>query len=399
METRNGKGYSYKCKYFNIERYKNMFKYYLSNKQRGISLIFVMALTVFSIYFVTSLVQSIFSTVEYSNIACLNDFSFVYPVGGSSFLADETIEKIEKDDSVDKAYPILLEYTVINNIFGTTSGYVAFMEESDIKEIFDAFSLTVTEGRLPKENSYELIMHEDMLKNKGLSVGDTFGSAVDEGEQIDGKYKITGAFSGGSYMAFGTKSYRQKELEDLGLDFKNTIFGLLVTPKTDLDTMNTMLDKINNNESAAMTLSYAVKTLQENISSIKFLMFVIVIVIAVSISAAVCIVLETIYNDRMEEFGILYAIGYKKSWLFRNIITEILILVLISWIFGLTISYVFLSLTAKVVFEPMGQILSIVSIQSLIYTIVVMAVFVVVTIFVTILKLAKKDMISIIEAR
>ena len=118
---------------------KNMFKYYLSNKRRGISLIFVMALTVFSIYFVTSLVQSIFSTVEYSNIACLNDFSFVYPVGGSSFLQNETVEKIKNDDSVENAYPILLEYTVINNIFGTTSGYVAFMEEADIREIFDDF--------------------------------------------------------------------------------------------------------------------------------------------------------------------------------------------------------------------------------------------------------------------
>lgn len=122
---------------------KNMFKYYLSNKRRGISLIFVMALTVFSIYFVTSLVQSIFSTVEYSNIACLNDFSFVYPVGGSSFLQNETVEKIKNDDSVGNAYPILLEYTVINNIFGTTSGYVAFMDEADIGEIFDDFSLSV----------------------------------------------------------------------------------------------------------------------------------------------------------------------------------------------------------------------------------------------------------------
>ena len=373
---------------------KNMFKYYLSNKRRGISLIFVMALTVFSIYFVTSLVQSIFSTVEYSNIACLNDFSFVYPVGGSSFLQNETVEKIKNDDSVENAYPVLLEYTVINNIFGTTSGYVAFMDEADIGEIFDDFSLTVTEGRLPEENSYELIMHEDMLKNKGLSVGDTFGSAVDEGEQIDGKYTITGAFSGDSYMAFGTKSYKQKELEELGLDFKNTTFGLLVTPKADLDTMNTSHD-----ETAAMTLSYAKETLQENISSIKFLMFVIVIVIAVSISAAVCIVLETIYNDRMEEFGILYAIGYKKSWLFRNIIAEIVVLVFISWILGLILSYGVLSLVAKSVFEPMGQMLSIVSIQSLLYTIIVMAVFVVVTILVTILKFAKKDLIAIIEMR
>lgn len=378
---------------------KNMFKYYLSNKRRGISLIFVMALTVFSIYFVTSLVQSIFSTVEYSNIACLNDFSFVYPVGGSSFLSDETVEKIQKDDSVKKAYPILLEYTVINNIFGTTSGYAAFMEEADIKEIFNDYSLTVTEGRLPQENSYELIIHEDMLKNKGLSVGDTFGSAVDEGEQIDGKYTITGAFSGDSYMAFGTKSFKQKELEELGLDFQNTTFGLLVTPKADLDTMNTMLDTMSHNEAAAMTLSYAQKTLKDNVSSIKFLMGVIVIVIAVSISAAVCIVLETTYNDRMEEFGILYAIGYKKSWLFRNIIAEIVVLVFISWILGLILSYGVLSLVAKSVFEPMGQMLSIVSIQSLLYTIIVMVVFVVVTILVTILKFAKKDLIAIIEMR
>lgn len=378
---------------------KNMFKYYLSNKRRGISLIFVMALTVFSIYFVTSLVQSIFSTVEYSNIACLNDFSFVYPVGGSSFLSDETVEKIQKDDSVKKAYPILLEYTVINNIFGTTSGYAAFMEEADIKEIFNDYSLTVTEGRLPQENSYELIMHDDMLKNKGLSVGDTFGSAVDDGEPIEGTYTITGAFSGNSYMAFGTKSYKQKELEELGLDFKNTTFGLLVTPKTDLDAMNTMLDTMSHDEAAAMTLSYAQKTLKDNVSSIKFLMGVIVIVIAVSISAAVCIVLETTYNDRMEEFGILYAIGYKKSWLFRNIIAEIVVLVFISWILGLILSYGVLSLVAKSVFEPMGQMLSIVSIQSLLYTIIVMVVFVVVTILVTILKFAKKDLIAIIEMR
>lgn len=378
---------------------KNMFKYYLSNKRRGISLIFVMALTVFSIYFVTSLVQSIFSTVEYSNIACLNDFSFVYPVGGASFLQNETVEKIKNDDSVENAYPVLLEYTVINNIFGTTSGYVAFMDEADIGEIFDDYSLTVTEGRLPQENSYELIMHEDMLKNKGLSVGDTFGSAVDDGEPIEGTYTITGAFSGNSYMAFGTKSYKQKELEELGLDFKNTTFGLLVTPKTDLDAMNTMLDTMSHDEAAAMTLSYAQKTLKDNVSSIKFLMGVIVIVIAVSISAAVCIVLETTYNDRMEEFGILYAIGYKKSWLFRNIIAEIVVLVFISWILGLILSYGVLSLVAKSVFEPMGQMLSIVSIQLLLYTIIVMVVFVVVTILVTILKFAKKDLIAIIEMR
>lgn len=102
-------------------------------------------------------------------------------------------------------------------------------------------------------------------------------------------------------------------MEELGLDFQNTTFGLLVTPKTDLDTMNNMLDTMGHDETAAMTLSYAKETLQENISSIKFLMFVIVIVIAVSISAAVCIVLETIYNDRMEEFEFYMPLAIKRA--------------------------------------------------------------------------------------
>lgn len=378
---------------------KNIFKYYVSNKRRGISLIFVMALTVFSIYFVTSLVQSIFSTVEYSNMACLEDFSFVYPVGGSSFIDSEAVEKIQESDSVKKTYPILLDYTVINNIFGTTSGYVAFMEEADIKEVFQDFSLTLEDGRMPRGDHYEIIMHEDMLRNKGLLVGDEFGSAIDESEYISGKYTIVGSFSGSSYMAFGTQSFKQNELKEFGFDFSNVTFGLLVLPVSDLNTMNGMLDGMNDDSVSAMTLSYATKTMEENISSIKFLMLVIVIVIAASISIAVCIVLGTIYNDRMTEFAILYAIGYEKIWLLKSIISEIVILVLISWLMGLGMSFCFLTIIGKVIFDPMGQLLSVFSLNCLLYTIIVMAVFVIVTIIVTILKLFKKDLISTIEMR
>ena len=257
------------------------------------------------------------------------------------------------------------------------------LEEADAQQIFQAVSYAIkdriVENWMETQKAYE---KEDPKMVYYMSMEFLMGRAL--GNNL-----------------INLKAYKPvaEALEELGLDFQNTTFGLLVTPKTDLDTMNNMLDTMGHDETAAMTLSYAKETLQENISSIKFLMFVIVIVIAVSISAAVCIVLETIYNDRMEEFGILYAIGYKKSWLFKNIIAEIMALVFVSWILGLVISYGFLTLVAKSVFEPMGQILSIFSIQSLFYTIIVMAVFVVVTILVTILKFAKKDLIAIIEMR
>ena len=119
---------------------------------------------------------------------------------------------------MENAYPILLEYTVINNIFGTTSGYVAFMEEADIREIFDDFSLTVTEGRLP-ENDHEIVISDSIRTNGGVEyrVGDTIrltnsnredakGNEEDqsceymEGEQLTDSGKAAGEYTVVGFM-------------------------------------------------------------------------------------------------------------------------------------------------------------------------------------------------------
>lgn len=376
---------------------KKSFQFYLANKMKGVSIIAVMAVSVFVIYFMISLVQSIFSNVEYSNMACLQNLSFVYSTGNNSWLDEDVVAKIETNEKIDKAYHVYLDTTVIKNIFGTTSGYIAFCESGDIDSIFQKIGLNLISGRMPKNDEYEIIMHEDMLKNKGLSVGDTFGKDVDDTEYIRGKYTIVGSFSGPTYMAFGTKNNNVNELVELGANTSNLTFALLTIPKSDLNEMNNFLDNISKESVFSMTLTYGQKQFAENISNIRFLMTVLVVVVALCISAAICTILSTIFNARLPEYSILHAIGYKIQWIRYSMVNEILLLILISWILGMLASFIVIEIIKSLIFEPMGAPLSVFSVSGIAYTFLALIIYSAITIITSSLKLSKIDIISVIE--
>lgn len=376
----------------------NSLKYFCANKRKVFSILLIMTMTVFSVYIVMSIVQSIFTNVMYSGTEALNDFSIVYPV--NDLMLDEDIaQQIKNDESVEDTISVCIESTKINNIFGSTSGRVAFLKNSDIDNIFQKNLLVITEGKLPEDDTYEIIMHENMLKNKDLSVGDEFGNGIDSSDYLYGKYKIVGSFTGRSYMAFGTKSQNISQIEDLGGNIGNGDMGLIIYPKNSLDKMNSMLDNIENDEVDIETLSSITERVENNTKNIKTLMFIIVIIIAVCISVALCIVLQTMYNERTSEFAILFAMGYKTKSIIKISVVEIVFLIVLSWILGIVASFLALNAVKTAIYEPMGQPIEIISTSSMIYTFIVLLVFSLITIISISIKLSKKDLISIIEMR
>lgn len=375
------------------------FKFFLFHKAKIISIIMVMLITVFSIYFVTSLVQSIFTNVEYSNTACLNSFSLAYPVDGGMFIDEETVDKIKEEEAVGEVISAQICTTVINNIFGTTGGHVVFTEKENIERMFEKSSLELIEGRFPTDNEYEILMHENMLKNKGLSIGDKMGTNVDNSEYLDGEYKIVGSFSGEAYMAFGIRNSSLDNILELGGSVEGHNLGLVIYPKDDLVAMNSFLDNFEEESTSFITLSSSEEIFEENTRSIKFLLAVVVFAIAVCVSIALCVVLQTLYNERMSEFAILYAIGYRKKWIIKNIIGEMTILIFVSWMLGIFCSFAGLGIINNMIFKPMGQPFEIISYDCILYTILVLLVFSLTTLLSVAVKISKKDLISTIEMR
>ena len=313
---------------------------------------------------------------------------------------DEVWGTIENDPTVGSIYSSYIEQTDINNILGKSSGFVVFLSETDMEAVFDECGFEITEGRLPSDAQYEIIMHDDMLKNKELSVGDKFGNAVDSSEPVVGEYTIVGAFKGNSVIALGSKNYNVEQLKDIGLETENALFAGLVFPEHNLELLNSMLDEMEGEGVSVYTSSGIKKSFDEQSAGISSLMLIIIIVVVIGISAAVGVALSTVYNSRMDEFGILYAIGYSKGRiLFVRIFGEISKLVIGSWILGVLLSFGSIQLIDMMIFENMGQSLDVFSSQSFVYTLVSLAVILLTTSVPIITKLSKADLITIIERR
>lgn len=368
-------------------------KYFLANKLKSISIIIIVILSIFTVYLITALVQAVFKTGEDSLINALSEFSIITTKGNNIGIDEKTWNYILSQDSVEQIYNAYCEETSISNIFGTTSSFVIFLSENDLNKMFSKSNFKLITGKMPSPLNYEIIMHETILKNKKLAIGDNL-------ELSSGTYKIVGSYSGNSMLTLGIKNHKIEQYIELGSNIENVHFAGIVIPKNSLEDMNFMIDEIDNSDFDSWTASDLKRQFKEQSKSFSVILSIIVFVVISSISSAIGVVLNTLYNGRIDEFGILNAIGYnKKRIISKYILKEISLLIVFSWICGMIFSGIVLKIIDYKIFKPMGQTMPIFNIQSLLYTVVSLVVILIIAVVPIVVKLSKTDLISVIERR
>lgn len=269
------------------------------------------------------------------------------------------------------------------------------MNETDLNEIFDKCHLKIANGKMPSPNKYEVIVHENVLKNKKLKIGDTLSLS-------SGDYKISGSFSGGCMISLGIKNRTIEQYKKLGAKTSSIHYGGIVFPKNSTKSMNNFIDNLvkNNKKITAVTMSLEMKDFKNQTKNINLIMSIIVVVVILSISASLSVVISSLYSNRIDEFGILNAIGYSKTKIiFQNIVFEIAMMVIVSWFLGIAISFGVLYIINYKVFKPIGQSINLFDIQSIKYTILSLIIILIISIIPVAMKLFKTDLISVIERR
>ncbi len=376
-------------------------KYFVENKKKAMVVIITLFFAVFCISFITTIINSIFASAKDSNIAPLSKFTFIDPPRGQTFMPKDSLAKIKEYDSVDKVYPIMANNTSITTVFGNTSAPVIYSNnETELNEIFDRCNLKMKKGRMPKVDSYEIIMHSSMMKNKKLKVGDKFGDEVDSSEWVTGTYTIVGEFDGDSVVALGTKNYYLASLEKQGVDIKNCTVSALAYPKNDnIEAMNKQLDSVDKKTAFITSKSTVLKQLDEQLASINSIMSIVIFVVTFGMAVCVGTLIYNFYSARNNEFGILYAIGYNKSNVKRLIFKELIIISVIGWAIGYVFSFLCFLFVDKLLFAPLGQKMLFFTWSGLIYTFIVPVLVFICAAFPILRSLSKKDLVAIIERR
>lgn len=374
-------------------------KYYLANKSKGISVLFVAFLSIFCVYIISSLVSSMLKTARDANVNAVTSFSFVTPQDGSLTISDDDWAEINSMPEVRNVYPAFIEHSYINTILAKANSFVAFMEENDLNSLFQDCHYEILDGRLPKDGAYEIIMNEVVLRNKGLQVGDFFGSDYNDTESVAGHYKIVGSFRGDDIISFGTSNCRVNQYQSIGIDSSTTKYGGIILPQESLEKMNFTLDNLNSNSLSFQTQSNIQRQYDEQVQGINLLMTFVILIVAISISIALGSVLSAVYQSRMEEYGILFAIGYRKAIIFISISKEILLLFFTSWVLGVGASILILEGINLSIFFKMGQHIDLFNVNSFFYTLFTMVIMFGITLLPIIRKFANTDLVTIIERR
>ena len=375
-------------------------KYFWENKKKTLLILAVFLLTIIAISFTASLVNSAFVSAETVTLEPFHTASVAAATDGEYFLDDETVGKIESMAEVKKAVPLnSFEATLVDSMMGNCMAHVIFIDSPALPEIItDYYNLKLKDGgRMPNLGEHELVMHEDVMLNKGLKVGDEFGDAVNDKEWMAGRYTIVGSLSGKTVMCFGARSNTGAALEKVGVDLSKHTVALLLFPKNGIAAMNAGLQALSKSEARVVTYDNLRKDLDDQLASVQSLigiiMFVMIFAMGVSIGALIMIA----YADRSGEFGILFAIGYSKKQVGGLICKEIGVLSVIGTAIGYALSILILFLVDLIIFKPAGKPMAFFSTYGVIFTLIVPVMVFACAVLPILARFRKTDLVATIE--
>lgn len=371
----------------------SIFSYYKNNLKKFLSVLIPVALSIFLIYIIHGLIYSSFIPNYNACVEPSKYFSIVRPNGRVLDTSDEKMLKANED--IESALPCIYEYTSFRANIGLNFGtMILSLGEEDITKMLKLMNLKIVDGRLPKPYSYEIVLHQQLAKNRGLKIGDYIGRLVDKTEGLPSSYKIVGLLDGTSIVNFAPLG---TYVNNIHLNYSFTYGALLIPKEGKLQPMNEFLNSLPPLNLAIhnyITYSEEFNTSLARIDTFFSLINVLLIII---VSFCTAFLYYIYFTQRRSELGLLWALGFSRQQVINRAFGEVVLSNILGYILGILIS-IFCGVIINLLYlEPLGQPLEIFNSKIILQTICV-PVFVVLFSIIPVWRMLKKlDPISIIE--
>jgi putative ABC transport system permease protein len=326
-------------------------------------------------------------------------YSLVANSASELYLNQSVVNKLKSNPDIERLIACDTDGISTNFSIGGSAVIGTFASSSDLKYFLSKMSNTVKEGRLPKDNTNEIAVHQRVMSNKNWKIGQIVGNKVDSKEYLTGFFKIVGVLDGPTVTFVGTQSNREKQYVENGLDTTKSIEYEVFAKPGKFDAVNKILERINENDAAVTDYNIMVTQENDGFASINATLIGVVLVVTAILSISISSLMYLIYLQRSDEFGILLAMGYRKSFIYRLILKEILFLNIISWATGFLLAYFLIYLLNYFVYNPQGSVLNFFSYNVFENTLCIPIVATLFSILPILSKMRKQDPITIIERR
>jgi len=373
-------------------------KFFKENKRKGLMTFIVLILSICAISLITVMINSIHESFDVYTQP-LTKYSLVAGSPSDLYLNQSVVDKLKSDTDIERLIPCDTDGINTNFSIGGSAVVGTFANSSNTKYLLGKFGDVVKEGRLPKNNTDEIAVHRRIMLNKNWELGQIVGNKVDSKEFLSGSYKIVGVLDGPAVTFVGTQSNREKQYIKNGLDITKPIEYAVFAKPGKFDAVNKTLEAINVNDATVSDFNNIMTQSNDSFASINTTLIGVILAVTIILSISISSLMYLIYLQRSDEFGILLAMGYRKSFIYRLILKEILFLNIISWAIGFLLAYFLIYLLNYFVYNPQGSVLNFFSLNVFENTLCIPIVATIFSILPILSKMRKQDPITIIERR
>ena len=380
----------------------SIWTFYRNNKRKVLPVVGIIALAIVGIASGGVLTGSLYQDQE-REIAFFDHYALVF----SSLrmgLSEAVLERVEGHPTVAETVRIELRRTYRQGLFGREGTSIFFVSEDDQRPFADRLGWNLVGGRWPDSGTNEIAMTQDLLRNRGLGVGDLIGKAVDEDERLAGEWLIVGSLGGSIIGGVGDLGYLQEHFLGLpglteSVEIQPDLLAVVAIPGGEAE-LEALLETLPTDEVSVLYRSKARRNLERLSANIDTILWFLNAMTIAVMSLALGLLNVIFFMQRGNEFGLLAAIGYTKGILMRRVFLETTVMVIAGWVFGILLSIGIYSMLNAVIFVPRGlEPLSVLTVRVLVFTLPVPATVILFGVAVVMWQLHRMDPVAIIERR
>lgn len=370
-------------------------RYFLRNKARALALLCIIVLAVMEVSTVALLTGSLLGDVWLTMVAPLQYFTEV--VASSVEVPADIATAVASRPETEVLLPMLPEVIRVNTLLGPATRNVFAVPSTFMPWFLEHTGQRLVAGRLPEAGADEIALPAQVMQSRHLRLGDVVGQQVDPQEWLPGRWLVTGVLAGA--IDSGVVPYdAMRGLLPLR-DVPGVASYAVFARSGELERLDGYLDGLPLEEVRVYTKAAEAQEYNSDVRLLDWLVWCINLVTVGVLSLAMGLLNNLYYLQRMEEYGILAAIGYTHGLLARRALAEIAAVTLASWAIGLGLTLALTHALGHWLFAPQGISLPQLDARDVLFTLPIPLLIAAFTLATVLRRLRRLDPVAVVERR
>jgi hypothetical protein len=275
-------------------------------------------------------------------------------LGGAQGNIDVVEAQVRALPGVDKVQRDTYSNIDLNMLAGNANFDLFGLSEQDTNDLLTYYGDHVSRGRLPRRDAPEIVLSEEVARARGVGIGDLVGSDVNEIDSLPEHFTIVGLISGPVRLGFIPREYMTANY------FGARRFqALVVLPKRGqlASTRAALHEIINSQPYRIFDGPFVDGKIDELLVNLQRINDFLTLAVALTLALVIGLLNNLYFRQRMNEFGLLAALGYARRQLALKVVTESALVVLAAWVLGVVVGGAALAWFNAAYMYPHGLVL------------------------------------------